>query len=648
MILFRLLFLIVFLPSTLWSMAATISPQEELQAYKEKYPNEHAIFLQRSDHYTMDIKKGELDITMQTIEERLLLTERASSYAEDYLNYTSFSPLIEKEAYSLIPDGNRYDKRKVSVFKESDDFAEYAFYDDTKKISFNYSGLRAGAKTYLSHTHRVEDPRFVTGFYFKSYIPSEQNTLTIEAHEDIQLHWDYFGTDTANIQFSKEQKGNKITYRWTHTNAESIEYSNQSPNIAYYAPQVIVRIKQYTDGGKTYPVLRHLQDLYAWYVSLTQPIVAADYSDLKPLADSITKGYTTDVEKASAIHTWARKHIKYIAIADGLGGYKPRKPRVVNGRRYGDCKDMSCLQYALMQAAGIEGATIGWVGTLSKPYSYRTNPTPMTDNHMVGVLEANDTVYILDATLPSGSITQPPYHLQNKELLIYHSPKEYRLYDIPMSPAVENQYNDTTYIRVHGDQLKGVGYAFALGYMADDMRVAVERFDEDRLENYYQNIFRKGNNTCLTIVDSVTGETLKSGPLYHYYHFTIDNYVSEVDDEIYVNPHLYKRLPKPALEATDVPYAKQNTFPMTQQFHTRIEVPDGYGVQYLPNNMAYENDKLGYRVKYQWNKKENLVTIDTYVKENYLFLYEKEYPAYNTMMDVIRKSFNELIIFKRL
>ncbi len=78
--------------------------------------------------------------------------------------------------------------------------------------------------------------------------------------------------------------------------------------------------------------------------------------DIQALAKHITQGMEQPWDKAQAIHRWVTQNIRYVAVFVGVGGYVPNNLSDILGRRYGDCKDMTLLTMALLEAVGIESA----------------------------------------------------------------------------------------------------------------------------------------------------------------------------------------------------------------------------------------------------------------------------------------------------
>ena len=78
--------------------------------------------------------------------------------------------------------------------------------------------------------------------------------------------------------------------------------------------------------------------------------------EVQALANQITRGLTSDFDKAQAIAHWIAKEMRYVAIYVGAGGFIPHDLPDILKNRYGDCKDLTLLMMSLLKATGIDSA----------------------------------------------------------------------------------------------------------------------------------------------------------------------------------------------------------------------------------------------------------------------------------------------------
>lgn len=125
--------------------------------------------------------------------------------------------------------------------------------------------------------------------------------------------------------------------------------------------------------------------------------------EVKRLALEITRGKTSQRDKAAAIHDWVRRNVRYVAVYLGVGGFVPHDIDWILGNRYGDCKDKALLMQTLLKAVGIEAVPV-LINSLSE-YVLPELPTMVSFNHCILYLPELDLfVDPTDARVPFGAL----------------------------------------------------------------------------------------------------------------------------------------------------------------------------------------------------------------------------------------------------
>jgi Transglutaminase-like superfamily len=138
---------------------------------------------------------------------------------------------------------------------------------------------------------------------------------------------------------------------------------------------------------------------------------AAVMPAVQALADEITAGTTDRREQAHLIYDWVSKHIRYVAIWLGNGGYVPHDAATILENRYGDCKDHVVLLESLLKAKGI--ASVAVLINTSNRYRLPEAATPGAFNHVLTYLPEFDLYVDSTAgvapfgTLPAGEYGKP-------------------------------------------------------------------------------------------------------------------------------------------------------------------------------------------------------------------------------------------------
>jgi hypothetical protein len=210
----------------------------------------------------------------------------------------------------------------------------------------------------------------------------------------------------------------------------------------------------YDEPASKPPVLR-----YGWGGAGDWPAVGAWYGQLiagvprggagvRALAASAAPADVRREEVVRSVLAVARRDVRYVAVAIGIGGYVPASPEVVLGRRWGDCKDKALLLIDLLAARGIE-ARPALVRGDEETRIDTDFPSPDQFNHLIVAVPAAGLEVppgapvaggwlFLDATQDRGGLEWLHPWLRGTPALVI-TPGGGELVEIPVAPAVESE-----------------------------------------------------------------------------------------------------------------------------------------------------------------------------------------------------------------
>ena len=349
---------------------------------KGKFPEDPAVFVERSEVLSILLKNDSLEIFTDITEDKLHLKEQSDAYASGRVYGSHFNQVKDIKAKTLVWDKSRFKEMTVSDFKKNSDRDDGIFYDDSYYYSFKYPSVASGNRTQLQYTSAVKDARFIPGYIFTTYLPQAKTSYTIKTSRQVELVYDVVNDPKHLIKFRKFEKGGFQYYEWTATDLAPTRSEDNSPSIRYFAPHVICYVKSYeTKNGKV-NILSDLGDLYRWYYNFVPDLNAEPSQELKTVVDAIVKKSKSEVETVRNVFYWVQNNIQYVAFEEGMRGLIPHTGSYVCEKRYGDCKDMANLIVSMLKIANIK-AYHTWIGTRDLPYKYSEVPTPLVDNHMI-------------------------------------------------------------------------------------------------------------------------------------------------------------------------------------------------------------------------------------------------------------------------
>ncbi|MDP4270371.1 MAG: transglutaminase family protein [Bacteroidota bacterium] len=624
---------------------ALAQPATELAQYQAKYPKEQIIGLQDKCEVTItqDKKSGVPQIRMKESSVEMILEESASLYTESKEFFNGKTEIKKLEAYSLIPEQEKFRKVPVSKFVKTTE-SDYTYFDDVYCYNFNFPAPGKGGKRCKNSEVEIKDPNYPLWFYFDSSYPVEQAEFSVTFPASVKITYHLFGEDTTRIRFSQSTKGDEITYRWTSTCPKGYDHDHLAPNIRYYVPQIVVQIAESEFKGKTTRHVRTLDDLYKVEYANISKLNLTESPEVKAIADSITAGIQSPREKVRAIFKWVQNNIRYIAIEDGSNGLVPREAALVLSRRYGDCKDKSSLLTAMLRAIG-QPASLAWLGTRHLPYKYSEYPTISAGNHMIAVWwnEQNQPV-LLDGTTQYLRMEDVPSAIQGKECIISKNEKEYQLYRIPFCEPSVNTVNDTIHLRVENGMLKGSGISVFDGEKKSEIIARFARTEKEKYSTLWEDVFAKPSDK-FTITRIETSDLKEiDQPLKIRFEFQIPDYITTGNNSSYLNMNIEKSLNNIELKK-DRKMPIEFEMPMKHNLVCILDIPKQVKVTDVPNATTYDSPKFSYTQKYE--KQGNRIVMSSTHIYNQLLLKGNDIAEFYKMVNLMKQAYRNTIILEK-
>lgn len=615
-----------------------VAQEEKIPDAKSKFPDARAIILNRIDEYNIFIKDNKLQGTCNSLNQTLINNETAMGFQKETIPTNSFVEVSNINAYTLIPKGKKYEKKKVEKIELKDDVSDVSFYDDQKSYHFMFPSAQVDAILSVEYLQTFNEPRFMGSYYFSSYVPSLNNELIINVEKNINIEYKIINPDGINIEFTKEDKKNSTVYKWKNINLKSINQYADAPNFRYYEPHIVFYITDYVIDNKKTKLLGTPKELYNWYYGLKKDVNKKEDSRLKKITDSLVVGVSDELEKVKKIFYWIQDNISYVAFEDGLGGFIPRDASMVYDRKFGDCKDMSSITNEMLRMANIK-SYITWIGSRDIPYTYNDVPTPSVDNHMItSYLDKNNKWHFLDATGKKAPLELHTSFIQGKQALIGISKDSFLLVTVPIMDTSANQSVDSVTIDINGKIITGKGKAKLSGYNGLRYTYRTEALSKQEKEDYFHGYFSKGSNKVKFSNINISEANRES--LDVSYTFELPDYVKTDDNDIYINLNIDNNN---ELETIDKnrKIAIEFTNKVKLKDVTVLNIPNGYKADYIPENITYGNEIVGFSNNYKVIENKIILTTDFYI--NTLLLKENDFEKYNKVITEKTKTKKQVV-----
>jgi transglutaminase-like putative cysteine protease len=611
---------------------------------KGKFPEDPAVFVERSEVLSILLKNDSLEIFTDITEDKLHLKEQSDVYASGRVYGSHFNQVKDIKAKTLIWDKSRFKEMAVSDFKKNSDRDDGIFYDDSYYYSFKYPSVASGNRTQLQYTSIVKDARFIPGYIFTTYLPQAKTTYTIKTSRQVELVYNIVNDPKHLIKFRKFEKGGFQYYEWSATDLTPTKSEDSSPSIRYFAPHVICYVKSYeTKNGKV-NMLSDLGDLYRWYYNFVPDLNAEPSQELKAVVDGIVKKSKSEVETVRNVFYWVQDNIQYVAFEEGMRGLIPHTGSYVCEKRYGDCKDMANLIVSMLKIANVK-AYHTWIGTTDLPYKYSEVPTPLVDNHMIATyIDSRQRYYFLDATSDHTAFGLPSSMIQGKEALIGYDKNKYEVKMVPEMSKETNTMNDSIFIRLDGNQITGKGKTSLRGYPKVFGGYELDRSEKDDVKRYVTRLIGKGSNKFYLDSYSLANLEDRDIPTHIDYTFRIGDYFQKIGDELYINLHLKKDYYNAFIDKTrEAPM--EITYKYIENDFCEFTIPEGYDVEYLPSSVKVNGELIGMETDYKRDNNKIIFTKKFYIDR--LLVMPGDFEKWNVSIKELSEVYKESIILKK-
>ncbi|MGN6517182.1 MAG: DUF3857 domain-containing transglutaminase family protein [Rhizomicrobium sp.] len=296
-----------------------------------------------------EIVKSHVDIELQPdgafaetqeVVYRLLTEAAVQGFRQMVFSYTDgYQQLTVQAAYTLKANGTRNDISQDKMLRGYGASTSPGF-EDLKTITVIFPNLEIGDEVAVTILFVQGKPwfpgEFAQNFTFPPSIPVNDALVSISAPASLAVQTDNLGL----AESAPETADGKIRRNWTYHNQIVTPEETGAVSPLDTGPRLV--LSTFTDQSQIAALYRRMMQGRA---DVTPAI--------KSQADAIIAGISDRREQARAIYEWVSKHIGYVNIVLGAGGFVPHPAPEVLQNKYGDCKDHVMLLTALLAAEGI-------------------------------------------------------------------------------------------------------------------------------------------------------------------------------------------------------------------------------------------------------------------------------------------------------
>lgn len=306
-----------------------------------------------------------------------------------------------------------------------------------------------------------------------------------------------------------------------------------------------------------------------------------------------------------------------------FGKYASKTPKTFLKDKFGNDADVNLFAIGMLNAAGVK-ATPLLVSTRQNGKIKHDYPFSHFFNYVLILAEIDGKNVLADATEPLKLNDRiPEVCINDKGLIIQKDKVEW----INIQSVVPSKIQKLVKVTLTDSTQNTIIETSATEYDALDYR---KDYGEDKTLIQKQ-LADKG----YTVVDSSIIVKNQSNIMQPYiFSYSIVNMPEKINGKIYISPFMHETLTENPLKQQERTYPIDMVYPVRRKYYADIQIPDGYKVDFLPENDKIQNDQFELEYTIGTDDKKLLVS----------FTYSFKQPVYDPAEYIkIKYYFNEIV-----
>jgi hypothetical protein len=317
------------------------------------------------------------------------------------------------------------------------------------------------------------------------------------------------------------------------------------------------------------------------------------------VAEEITKGINSDINKVKTVFKWVQENIRYIAFEDGIAGFKPDKSQEVLRKKYGDCKGMANLTTQMLRTLNMD-ARMCWLGTKHIAYNYST-PSLSVDNHCIAAWFYNGKTYFLDATEKYIGFNEVAERIQGRQVLIEDGEK-YILREVPVADPLQNTCIEKSKLKMEGNSLTGIVTQTWKGESKEWLLSHLNCIKKEKQEEALKQYLKDDNNNYQIINLKIINLTNYNEDVKIEYDVVISNAVASFDKGVYVDIDNRKEYSSLKIDIEKRPFPYEFAYKDHIIYEVELQLPTGSKAAPFPTELSVENSSFSFKGGYTADK----------------------------------------------
>lgn len=574
-----------------------------------------------------NININAIDETVYNINKTVtILNKSGEEFSTVFIPYNKSISISDVKVSILDENGKVFKKYSKSDFTDVRHNDSFSFYDDSRVMYLHYMSTYYPYSIQYSYTIKDKNTVFLPDFTpIDGYNVSTQNTsLVINNKSGIK-----FRTNIHENEFTKLTSSvNGETYNFSYHDIPAIEDERMSPSLDQFLPRIEFSLDKFNLEGKQ-GSLSNWQEFGNWfYQNLIVPSSEITPELRAEVASLNLSGSTS--EKVKKLYQYMQNKTRYVAIMEGIGGWKPMLAEDVRTKGYGDCKALTNYMRTLLNVAGIKSyyCRIKDNRSIQK---FDENFPKMGGNHIILMIPTDKDTIWLENTSQNVAFNHLNYTSLDRNVMAL-ADNEVKIINTPSYKPEESKELLNATVKINLDnsievdskfQFSGSQYDFQLPITTlnkeELLEVIKDRYDNLKFENL--SVLNMQNNRD----DALVNYDIK---------FKAKDYSKKLGEDIFFRAMPFiESMPYSSSDERKLPVELPYSF--QDEYKVEFMIPAGYKLAEVPQSITLSSEFGDYAMNFTVSDGKLLVNRKITIKKN---IYPKE--KYQDYLNFRKKTTN--------
>jgi hypothetical protein len=324
-----------------------------------------------------------------------VLNEKGQNAIDAYENYDKRRNVVSIQATVFDAFGSEIKKIKRKDFKDQSSVDGGTLFSDGRILYLDYTPIQYPYTIVYESEIETSTTAFVPQWFpLSDYLISvEKSVLNVNYPDNLGFRKMEF--NFSNFKINKTvDTSTQLSY--TTSNILAQKHEDYSPNISKIFPKVMLGLEFFNlegvDGNA-----KNWKEFGKWWSDKILTGTEELSEETKVKMKTLVGNENDPIEKAKIIYKYVQEKSRYVAIMEGIGGWKPMFVKDVDRLGYGDCKALSNYTKALLNAVDVPSYYTKLYGSSDKQ-NIESDFVSQQGNHIILTIPNGDNYLFLECT----------------------------------------------------------------------------------------------------------------------------------------------------------------------------------------------------------------------------------------------------------